>query len=324
MNESFRLVPEQASRTAAEVDQLSLAILIVAAIFTFGISATIVYFSIRYWHGREANREILLHPRTGWLIEITWMVVPLLILLGFFGWGAKIYFRHHRPPADALNVHVVAKQWMWKVGHESGRREIDTLHVPTHQPVRLTMISEDVIHSFYVPAFRTKQDVLPGRYTTMWFEANRPGTYHLFCAEYCGTSHSRMVGRIVVQTPEDYTDWVLAGETPTAAEAGFRWLNAFGCMQCHGEGSDIPAPPLAGLFGRSVPLSNGRSATADSDYLRRAILEPNAEVVAGYKPQMPSFEGEITPEQMLDIIAYLRSVADASGPVAGPGNHVER
>lgn len=326
MNSSMRFLPEAASQGAGRVDLLSLALLAVTTIFSVGIAIAIVIFSVRYWHRREVNRERLGSTRMHWVTELTWTGIPLLIVLGLFGWGAAVYFHDRRPPADALDVYVVAKQWMWKIGHEGGRREIDTLHLPAGRQVRLTMISEDVIHSFFVPAFRSKQDVLPGRFTTMWFEPNRPGTYHLFCAEYCGTSHSQMVGKVIVQEPEAYAAWLEAEEATTPAQAGRRWVETFGCLQCHGAGATENAPPgpsLAGLYGTRVPLQDGTTVIADENYLRRAIVDPQAHVVAGFQPRMPSFEGEIDPSQLAEIVAYLKSVADASGPIAGPGNSQE-
>lgn len=327
MNSGMRFLPEAASQGADRVDLLSLGLLIVTALFSLGIAIAIIVFAFRYWHGREVNREPARPASTHWLTEVTWSGVPLLIVLGLFGWGAVIYFQDRRSPPDALDVYVVAKQWMWKIGHEGGRREINTLHLPVGRDARLTMISEDVIHSFYVPAFRTKQDVLPGRFTSIGFKPTRPGTYHLFCAEYCGTSHSEMVGKVVVQEPEAYAAWLAAADEPTPARAGRRWVERFGCLQCHGTGADdddaAAAPPLAGLYGSRVPLRDGRIVIADENYLRRSILDPQADVVAGHEARMPSFDGEIEPSQMVEIIAYLKSIADASAPLAGPGNFEE-
>lgn len=326
MNSNLQFLPEAASQGAARVDLLSLALLVVTSLFSIGIAIAIIIFTVRYWHPREVNRERLDSVRMHWVTETAWSGIPLLIVLGLFGWGAVVYFHDRRPPPDSLDVYVVAKQWMWKIGHEGGRREIDTLHLPAGQRVRLTMISEDVIHSFFVPAFRSKQDVLPGRFTTMWFEPSRPGTYHLFCAEYCGTSHSQMVGKVIVQSPEAYAAWLEAEAAQTPAQAGRRRVETQGCLQCHGaeaaENGPV-APSLAGLYGRQVPLENGQSIVADENYLRRAILDPQTHVVAGFEPRMPSFQGEIDPSALVEIIAYLKSVADATGPVAGPGNSQE-
>lgn len=322
MNESFRILPEAASRSAGEVDLLSLTLLGIATIFSAGIAMAIVFFAVRYWHTRDVNREVHDSVRGHWVIEIFWATVPLLILLVIFWWGMDLYLREHKPPTDAIEVSVVAKQWMWKIGHASGPREINTLHIPVGRPVRLTMISEDVIHSFYVPAFRVKRDVLPGRYSTMWFEPTKVGTYHLFCAEYCGTDHAKMIGQVIVQTPEDHAAWLSSQQTMTRAQRGRRLLESSGCVQCHGESADGEprnGPSLSGIFGRRGPLKDGTQPVVDAAYIRRAILEPQSQVHAGFTEVMPSFAGKLDPEQILDITAYIESIADATGPLPGPG-----
>ncbi|MEO8494581.1 MAG: cytochrome c oxidase subunit II [Planctomycetota bacterium] len=319
MNASFRLFPEAASRSATEVDYLSLALLGITTVFSVGIAVAIVFFIARYWHARDVNRisshSNLLH----WIIELTWSIGPLIILLGMFVWGAAVYIRAHQPPENPIEVYVVAKQWMWKIGHQGGRREINALHVPIGTPVRLTMISEDVVHSFFVPAFRIKQDVLPGRYTMLWFEATKPGEYHLFCAEYCGTDHSRMRGKVVVQTPEEYARWLADEDVESAAQRGRRLVEALNCVQCHArlDGPQV-GPPLTGLYGRSVALGDGRFVVADDAYIRRAILDPKAERRAGWSAVMPSYEGQLAAEQIMEITAYILSIADATGPLPGP------
>jgi cytochrome c oxidase subunit 2 len=320
VNTSFPMFPEAASRSAVEVDALSLTLLGITTVFSLGIAAAILFFMIRYWHNREVNRKSSHSNLLHWIVELTWSLGPLIILLAVFTWGAGIYIRAHQPPANALNVYVVAKQWMWKLSHEGGQREINTLHVPIGKPVRLTMISEDVIHSFYIPAFRTKQDVLPGRYSTLWFEPTKPGVYHLFCAEYCGTDHSKMIGTVIVQTPEEFARWQANENTESLAQRGRRQVEASGCLQCHGRrDGPIVGPPLTGLYDRSVPLVGGEFVVADEAYLRRAILNPKSEIHAGFSNLMPSFEGQLTAEQILEITAYIRSIADATGPLAGPG-----
>ncbi len=324
MNQSFRMFPEAASRSASTVDYLSWALLGVTMLFSVGIAVAIVFLVARYWHSREVNRVSTKSRFTHWVVELIWSIGPLIIMLGIFTWGAAVFVDEHRPPADAIDVYVVAKQWMWKVSHQSGRREINALHVPTGQPVRLTMISEDVIHSFYVPAFRVKRDVLPGRYATIWFEPTRPGVYHLFCAEYCGTDHSRMIGEVVVQSPQEYAEWLADSGRVSLAQRGRRQVEALGCLQCHGRTSERASesptgPPLTGLFGHRVALRDGRTITADAAYIRRSLVDPKSEVRAGYQSLMPTYEGKIEPEQMMEITAYLRSIADATGPLAGPG-----
>ncbi len=319
MTPSFHFFPDAASRTAEMVDWISLTLLGIGTVFSLGIATAIVFFSVRYWHTRDVNRVIHESNRAHWGIEIFWSLVPLAILLVMFWWGASVYIKDHQPPKDALEVSVVAKQWMWKLSHASGPREINALHLPVGRPVRLTMISQDVIHSFYVPAFRVKQDVLPGRYATMWFEPTRPGTYHLFCAEYCGTDHAKMAGQIIVQSPEDYAVWLAKQPKISAAQRGRRLLDSAGCLQCHGAKGNQSGPPLTGLYERRFKLADGSEAFADANYLRQSILNPNAESRPGYKQVMPSYEGKLDAEQVLDIIAYLRSVADTDGPLAGPG-----
>jgi len=330
MHEPFRLFPETASRAAGEVNHLSIALLGIATFFSLVIILGMLVLVVHYRHTRVVNRQTSHSKRLHWAIEVSWMLAPLTILLMVFAWGAAVYIRARRPPEQPVEINVVAKQWMWKIAHESGRREINTLHVPTGRPVRLTMISEDVIHSFYVPAFRAKQDVLPGRYTAFWFEALRTGTYHLFCAEYCGTDHSRMVGKIIVQTPEAYASWLESEETESMAQRGRRWLESFGCLRCHGQMEDGPmgdaqagdgpiGPTLSGLYGQTVILADGTRTVADPAYLRRAILDPKAETRPGYSTVMPSYKDQLEPEQVMEIIAYLRSIADATGPLPGPG-----
>lgn len=320
MNETFRMFPEAASRGATTVDHLSLALLGITSVFSVGIAIAIVFFIARYWHTHDVNRTSSHSTLMHWIVELTWSLGPLMILLMVFSWGAAVYVRAHQPPENPVEVYVVAKQWMWKIGHEGGRREINQLHVPAGKPVRLTMISEDVIHSFYVPAFRIKQDVLPGRYSTLWFEPTEPGVYHLFCAEYCGTDHSRMVGKIVVQRPDEYARWLVDKNVLSPAQRGRRLVESLNCLQCHGRVyGPQSGPPLTGLYGRSVPLGDGEFVVADASYIRRAILDPKAELHAGYAAVMPSYEGQLEPEQVLEITAYIRSIADATGPLAGPG-----
>lgn len=324
MNRSFRMFPDAASRVATEVDYLSWTLLGITIVFSMGIAVAIIGLVAKYWHTREVNRVSTASALTHWIFELTWSIGPLIIMLAVFAWGVALFVHQHRPPEGAIDVYVVGKQWMWKVSHQSGRREINSLHVPTGQPVRLTMISEDVIHSFFVPAFRIKKDVLPGRYSTLWFEPTRPGVYHLFCAEYCGTSHSRMIGEVIVQSPEEYARWLADTDRESLPERGRRQVEAMGCLQCHGRGRDRSAnapmgPPLTGLYGHGVVLNDGRSITADAEYIRRAIVDPQSDVRAGYETIMPSYDGKIEPEQIMEITAYLRSIADASGPLAGPG-----
>ncbi len=249
-----------------------------------------------------------------WL-EVGWSVIPLVIMLTMFVWGTKVFFNIYRPPADAVRYSAVGKQWMWKFQHPTGQREINTLHVPVGLPIRMDLQSEDVIHSFYVPAFRVKQDAVPGRVTSVWFQATRPGTYHLFCAEYCGGEHSRMIGSVVVLEPREYENW-LAGATAgqTMAESGAALFNSLACVTCHRAAADTPAgtlvrgPSLEGVYGNQVRLADGRTIIADDEYLRESIVNPQAKILAGWEPVMPTFQGQLTEEQISQLIAYVRSL----------------
>ena len=303
MDDGFRLFPESASTFSPRVDQAYLFLLAVSLFFTILICSLILYFGIRYRQGSPASRA---NPANSILLEVTWSIIPLLLTMVMFGWGASIYFDMQTPPPDVQGINVVARQWMWKLQHPEGRSELNELHVPIGQPIQLRMISEDVIHSFYIPAFRIKQDVLPGSYTRMWFEATKPGRYHLFCAEYCGTEHSLMRGRIVVMEPEDYANW-LAGRTGASPEvAGKELFERYRCQSCHKPSGGI-GPNLIGIFGTKAPLQQGGAVTVDEEYLRTSILDPAKQIVAGYRPEMPSFRGQLDEQQILQLIAYLKS-----------------
>lgn len=305
--------PPAVSTVAGWVDLLLLVLLGLSSIFTLIVLFLIFFWGIRYRRGRRVDRSN--PPLTNVKIEMGWMGGLLFLGLGTFIGAAIVYFQIMRPPPDALDVYVVGQQWMWKVQHPEGPREINELHVPAGRPVRLTMISQDVIHSFFVPAFRLKFDVLPGRYTTMWFEATEPGEYHIFCAEYCGTNHSRMRGQVVVMTPAEYERWLSeggqAGEPGLPlAQAGEQLFTQLGCSGCHAAESNERAPTLAGLFGQQVPLDDGSTVLADEAYIRESILFPNERVVAGYQPIMPTYEGRIDEEQLLQLVEYIRSLGD--------------
>jgi cytochrome c oxidase subunit 2 len=310
MNSDFRIFPEQASTLAPRADALYFYLLGVTAFFTLLIALLILYFGIKYRRGSPADRT----PPKGhfYALEIAWIVIPFALTMVMFWWGAKIYFEIARPPIDAIQVNVVGRQWMWKFQHPEGRSEINELHVPRGQPVVLKMISEDVIHSMFVPDFRVKQDVLPGRYTELWFDATQTGPHHLFCAEYCGAKHSEMIGRVVVLEPSDYEAW-LEGSTGTQppAIAGQALFEQLRCDSCHrGGGQARRGPPLENLFGREVKLQDGSTVIANEDYLRESILRPAAKVVSGYQPIMPVFEGQIGEEGILHLIAYIKSKAN--------------
>lgn len=312
VNDGFRLFPEQATAHAAQVDALYIFLTLISTFFTVLIAGLIVYFAIKYRRGNRKVDRTLSHGH-GMAMEISWIVIPGLICLIIFGWSASLYFSAFRAPAGAISVQVVGKQWMWKFQHPNGGREINTLHVPMGQAVELTMISEDVIHSLFVPAFRVKHDVLPGSYSRLWFNANKTGEFHLFCAEYCGTDHSRMIGKVVVMQPAEYEAWLSGGKVnESPAVAGKRLFEELRCATCHTPGQGQPVltcPPLTNVYGHEVQLTTGSKVMADEDYLRESILRPRAKVVAGFQPLMPTYEGQVDEEQLMQLLVYIKSLS---------------
>ena len=293
---------------APRVDALYTFLLSVSAFFTVAIFVAIVYFAIKYRRGRPVERQRpSAHGR--WLLEATWIIIPLALTMVMFFWGAVVYFDIRNPPDDAIELQVVGKQWMWKIYHPNGRSEINELHIPVGRPIRLRMISNDVIHSFFIPAFRAKMDVLPGRYTIQWFEATRLGEYHLFCAEYCGTEHARMRGRVVVMSQADYADWLQTTTAETPQSAGGRLFAQFRCNNCHdAQDPALRSPPLHGIFNNTISLADGRTVQADDAYLRESIVDPQAKVAAGFQPVMPAYRGQINEEQLYQLIEYIKSL----------------
>jgi cytochrome c oxidase subunit 2 len=292
---------------APQVDHLLYFLLGVSVFFTVGIFLAIFYFAIRY--RRRSEKELPRYVHTGLALEILWSVIPFGLTMIMFSWGAAVFFRESRPPNNALQIYVVGKQWMWKLQHMEGRREINELHVPMGRPVKLTMTSEDVIHSFFVPSFRVKQDVVPGRYSTIWFEPTKPGKYHLFCAEFCGTNHSRMIGWIYVMEPQEYQEWVAGGPSQgTLAESGAKLFESLACANCHHADGSGRCPSLVGVFGKTVQLASGATVKADEAYIRESILQPAAKVVSGYQPVMPTFQGLVTEEGVVQLIEYIKSL----------------
>jgi len=301
------LFPEAASTMATRVDALYFFLLGLAAFFSLLIAGLITYYALKY--RRRSPRAIGAQSHGNLLLELAWTAIPLLITMVIFVWGAGLYFAMSRPPDNALDIYVVGKQWMWKFQHLDGQREINELHVPAGRAVRLIATSEDVIHDWFVPAFRVKADVIPGRYVSIWFQATKPGRYHLFCAEYCGTKHSGMTGEVVVMKPRDYQLWLSGGETGgTLASAGERLFVDLACNTCHRPDSQGRGPVLDGLIGRTVKLQSGESIVADEAYIRESILNPSAKITAGYQPIMPTFQGLVTEEQVLQIIEYVKSL----------------
>jgi cytochrome c oxidase subunit 2 len=299
--------PEQASTVAPAVDGVYIFASAVAAFFTALIFVLIVFLALYYRKGAVRDRS----PKHGgaWILETTWIVIPFVIVMVLFFWGAVVFVKAQQSPPNALEVQVIGKQWMWKIQHPQGRREINTLHVPRGTPVRLRMISEDVIHSFFIPAFRVKRDVLPGRYGQLWFEATRPGVYHLYCAEYCGTDHADMRGSVIVMEPSEYAAWVAASEELVPQVAGGRLFEQLRCNTCHHGGEDARGPDLRRAFGRSVELEGGGSDVVDAGYIRESILRPQAKIHVGYEPIMPTFENQLDEEQIFLLVEYIRSLA---------------
>ncbi len=296
--------------------------LAVSIFFTVLIFGAVFYFAIKY--RRRSDDELPGGGHTGLALEVVWSVIPFGLTMIMFGWGASIFFKESVPPDDAMNIYVVGKQWMWKLQHQEGQREINELHIPINRPIRLTMTSEDVIHSFYVPDFRTKQDVVPGRYTTTWFTATKPGKYHLFCAEYCGTKHSGMIGWVYAMRPEDYQEWLAGSPTGSMADRGARLFDDLACANCHHADGSGRCPTLVGLFGSTVRLAGGGAVKADEAYIRESILNPPAKIVAGYQPLMPTFQGLVTEEGVVELIEYIKSLnakpgLEQTGQPAVPG-----
>jgi len=317
-------IPESASTESSKVDALYFYISGVTVFFTLLIAGIIILFVIRY--RRRTPYEIPRPIAGSHALETLWSVIPFVIAMTIFVWSATLYFHQFRPPQNAIEVYVVAKQWMWKFQHATGQREINELHVPVGQKVKLIMASEDVIHDFFVPAFRVKNDVVPGKYTTLWFEATKPGRYHLFCAEYCGMNHSQMGGWIVVMEPTEFNDW-LGGNAnqQSAAGSGQQLYQTLGCASCHGNnGEGGRGPALLGVFNSNVQLSTGQTIRADEGYVRESILNPQAKLASGFGPIMPTFQGVVNEEQIVQLIAYVKSLssqpAAATGTPAAQGN----
>ena len=305
--DNFQLFPEQASTLASQVDHLLYFLLAVSVFFTVLIFGAILYFAIRY--RRRSDHELPLPVRTGYTLEILWTVIPFGLTLVMFTWGASVFFTASRPPNEALQIYAVGKQWMWKLEHIEGQREINELHIPVDRPIRLTMTREDVLHSFFVPAFRTKQDVVPGRYTTTWFTATKAGRYQIFCSQYCGTNHSAMIGWVYAMEPRDYQIW-LGGGAPegSLADSGKALFSQLACDNCHKSDNTGRCPNLTGLFNQPVKLADGSTVKADEAYIRESILQPQAKIVSGFDPVMPTFQGLVTEDQVLQLVEYVKSL----------------
>lgn len=303
------LFPDQASTFAWQVDALYFYLIAVSIAFSIPIVVAIFVFGLKY---RETEKYATPEEMHGsMLLETVWSIIPFVISMTIFIGGALIYFNQYTPPEDSMEIYVVGKQWMWKAQHQTGQREINELHIPVGRKVKLTMTTEDVLHDFSIPAFRTKADVVPGRYTYMWFEATKPGKYHLYCAEYCGLNHSGMGGWIYVMEQRDFDNWLsgsVSGQTPVEMGKDL-FTNKLGCASCHAGGPAQRGAKLEGIYNHDVKLVGGATVKADEQYLRNSILNPSSQVVEGFQPIMPTFKGQVTEEQLNALIAYIKSLS---------------
>ena len=300
--------PPAASTIAGGVDELYYVLSGITAFFAVLIFSIIFYFMVKY--RRRSDDEKSTPTHTSMALELTWTIIPSLICAVLFLWASELYVRNSRPPAASSEIFVIGKQWMWHIQHPEGPREIDELHVPVGVPIKVTMTSQDVIHDFYIPAFRVKKDALPGRYSSIWFQATETGTYHLFCAQYCGTNHSEMIGWVYVMTPTDYATWLAGGEkTESMAQQGEQLFSQFGCGTCHVSGAGGRGPSLVGLYGKPEKFQSGQSRVVDEALIREAILNPNSVQMSGYPAIMPTYQGQIDEEQVLKLIAYVKSLS---------------
>lgn len=313
----LQLFPVAASEQAGKIDALYWFITFFAVVMTLAIFAALGYFAYKY---RRRTNVHATQIEGSTLLELTWSITPFLVMLIMFTWGAQLFFAAQQPPKDAMEIFVTGKQWMWKIQYPDGMREINNLHVPVGQPVKLTMASEDVIHSFSIPVFRVRHDVMPGHYSTLWFTPSKPGHYHLFCTEYCGQSHAHMTGWVDVLDERAYANWASGGGAGgSLAEQGEKIFGQNGCSTCHLNDQQGRCPVLKGLYNKPVQLADGRTIQADDAYLRESILEPNAKIVAGFEPNvMPNFKGQLSEEQTIQLIAYIKSLSP-TGPASQQG-----
>ena len=315
----FPLFPEQASSVSPLVDGLYLSLVAITGAVSLLIWIVIFYFAIKY--RRRPDNELAQEQEPPAALEMTWIVIPTIIFLLIFVAGAWVFFRMNRVPANAIEVYATGRQWMWKFQHPTGQREINTLHVPVDRPVKITMASEDVIHSLWFPAFRVKMDVLPNRFRTMWFTATKPGKYHIFCAEYCGTLHSGMIGSVIVMDSASYQRWLAGGTEGSLASQGEKLFEKYACNTCHTNTAGARGPALAGLYGKTIQLTNGQSVVADENYIRESILNPQAKIAAGFQPIMPTFQGQVSEDDLIRLLAYVRTLGSeqpGATPVESP------
>jgi cytochrome c oxidase subunit II len=306
---NFPFFPQAASEQAGQIDALYFFLVTVTAFFTVLVAVLVIAFAVKFHRKHDDEVGVAIHGSLA--LELLWTVIPLGITMVMFVWGAQVFFHLTRPPKGAMEIYVVGKQWMWKAQHMDGAREINELHVPVGRPVKLIMGSEDVIHSFFIPEFRVKADVVPGRINTMWFTATTPGRYHLFCTQYCGTKHSGMIGWVTAMEPAEYQTWLGGGAAGgTMADNGAKLFSDLACSSCHLDNGQGRGPVLKGAYGKPVTLQSGQTVTLDDAYIRESILAPQAKVVAGFQPIMPTFQGLVTEEQLLQLIAYVKSLGD--------------
>jgi cytochrome c oxidase subunit 2 len=310
------IFPEQASSFARDVDALYFFLIAVSSFFALLVAGLVIAFGVRFRRRRAATVGARIEGNLP--MELIWSAIPTMIAMIMFGWGASVYYHLRRPPDEAMQIYAVGKQWMWKFQHLEGQREINELHVPTGRPVKITVTSEDVLHSLYFPAFRTKIDAIPGRYMDLWFEATKPGTYHLFCAEYCGTNHSGMIGSVVVMEPAAYQSWLSGGSEGTLADRGGALFQQLACNSCHLETGQGRGPSLQNIWGKPVELSDGSTVIVDDAYVRESILSSQAKVVKGFQPLMPTFQGLISEESLVALIEHIRSLSAAATAAAPP------
>jgi cytochrome c oxidase subunit II len=312
----FPLWPDQASSFAKDVDNLYIFLIILCGTVSVGVFLTIFYFAIKF--RRRPDNEIAQEYEPPKLLEVLWIAIPSVIFMGLFVWGSWLYFHLARVPDDSLDIYATGKQWMWKFQHPSGQREINMLHVPVNRPIRITLASEDVIHSLFFPSFRTKADVLPNRYRTLWFQATKTGRFHIFCAEYCGTLHSGMIGWVEVMEPVDYQKWLAGGTEGSMASQGEQLFQKYTCNTCHTNDATGRGPVLAGLYGRDITLSNDTVVKADENYIRESILNPQAKVAKGFQPIMPTFQGQVSEDDLMKLLAYVKSLGQATATKGTP------
>lgn len=300
------LFPAEASTIAPWMDALYFFLLAMTVFGVVLVGSLLIGFSLLY---RKEKSPVATHIEGSTLLEATWTIIPLAIFLVCFVWGALLYFRIYNPPVNAMNIYVVGKQWMWKAEHPGGQHEINALHVPMGKPVQLTMISQDVFHSFSIPDFRVKREVIPGRYSTVWFEATAPGKYHIFCTQYCGTQHSRMIGEVTVLTPDDYDKWTRESTSGMSlAQNGERLFASMGCNSCHSGTAAARGPSLAGVYGSKLTLTNGSQVLVNDAYLRDSILNPSQHVTAGFAPIMPTYQGQISEDGLIDLVEFIKTM----------------